>query len=83
MWLYSGLRHLNCPCSVWGIISAKHAAVTQEPEHAVVVAYVSDRDPWSSSMRNSTLACELLLTFIPRFLHIDNCLIPILSLLVV
>ena len=46
--------------SVWDIAAAKHAAVSQEPAHATVVAYLSDEDPWSASMRNSTLACKHL-----------------------
>ncbi len=45
-------------CSVWDIIAAKHAAMSEEAAHATVVAYVSEGDPWSASMRNSTLACK-------------------------
>ncbi|CAL5230032.1 g13477 [Coccomyxa viridis] len=45
------------PESVWEVVAAKHATSSQSSEHAVVVAYVSDKDPWSRSMGNSTLAC--------------------------
>ena len=51
-------------CSVWDIVAAKHASVFQDSEHAVIVAYVSDKDPWSSSMRNSTLGCELSIVLV-------------------
>ena len=43
---------------MWDTVAAKHAAVSTDLDHAVIVAYVSDKDPWSPSMRNSTLACE-------------------------
>ncbi|CAK0784126.1 hypothetical protein CVIRNUC_007329 [Coccomyxa viridis] len=43
--------------SVWEIVAAKHAAISTDLDHAVIAAYVSDKDPWSPSMRNSTLAC--------------------------
>ena len=49
---------VSCLCSVWEVVAAKHATSSQSSEHAVVVAYVSDKDPWSRSMGNSTLACE-------------------------
>ena len=56
MWLL--MSNAPCLCSVWEVVAAKHATSSHSSEHAVVVAYVSNKDPWSRSMHNSTLACE-------------------------